>query len=108
MLQAKPIYLQYGAETVRDKDSTNGEVKQTAKKRKKGDAGKVSVKERSKREDKEQKKASSSKDKDCEEKNKVNIPWLKLFMEWFSLTIWWFWVPFQLYRKGRCWLGIMP
>lgn len=87
MLQAKSIYLQYGAETVSDKDSKNGKVEQTAKKRTKRDAGKVSIKERSKRQDKEQKKASSSKDKDCDEKNRVNTPCLKLFMEWFCLTI---------------------
>ncbi|KAG0548632.1 hypothetical protein BDA96_01G183200 [Sorghum bicolor] len=50
-----------GSETVRDK------VLQTAKKRKKGDAGKVSVTKRLKRENEEQKKALSSKRKDCDE-----------------------------------------
>lgn len=63
--------MQDGAKTVRAKDSRNGEVLQTAKKRKKGDAGKVSVTKRSKREDEEQ-KASSSKDKDCDENNGVS------------------------------------
>ncbi|XP_012704397.3 lysine-specific demethylase JMJ25 isoform X1 [Setaria italica] len=61
---------EYGAETVRDKFSKNGEVKQTGKKRKKGDAGKFSVTKMLKRENAEQKKASSSKDKDCDEKNR--------------------------------------
>ncbi|CAL4934651.1 unnamed protein product [Urochloa decumbens] len=57
----------YGAETVKDNDSENCELKQT-KKRKKRDAGKVSGTKRLKREDAEQMKASSSKDKDCDEK----------------------------------------
>jgi lysine-specific demethylase 3 len=64
--------LQDGAETVSGKDSRNGEVLQTAKKRKKRDAGKVSVTKRLKREDEEQKKASSSKHKDCNETNRVS------------------------------------
>ncbi|CAL4926134.1 unnamed protein product [Urochloa decumbens] len=58
---------EYGAETVKDNDSENCELKQT-KKRKKRDAGKVSGTKRLKREDAEQMKASSSKDKDCDEK----------------------------------------
>ncbi|CAN6287576.1 unnamed protein product [Urochloa humidicola] len=57
----------YGAETVEVKDSKNREVKKT-KKRKKGDAGKVSGTKRFKREGAEQRKASSSKDKDCDER----------------------------------------
>jgi len=62
----KFIYLQDGSETVRDK------VLQTAKKRKKGDAGKVSVTKRLKRENEEQKKALSSKRKDCDETKRVS------------------------------------
>jgi len=64
--------LQDGVETIRGKDSWKGEVLQTAKKRKKGDAGTVSVTKRLKREDEEQKKASSSKHKDCNETNRVS------------------------------------
>ncbi|XP_066336268.1 lysine-specific demethylase JMJ26-like isoform X3 [Miscanthus floridulus] len=56
-----------GVETIRGKDSWKGEVLQTAKKRKKGDAGKVSVTKRLKREDEEQRKALSSKHKGCDE-----------------------------------------
>jgi hypothetical protein len=67
MFQAKFVFLQYGAETVRDKSSKNGKVKQTGKKRKKGDAWEVSVTKMSKREDGEQKK-----DNDCGEKDRVN------------------------------------
>ncbi|ONM06881.1 Transcription factor jumonji (jmjC) domain-containing protein [Zea mays] len=63
------IYFQDDVETVRSKDSRSGDVLQTAKKRKKGGAGKVSVTKRSKREGEEQKKASPSKDKDCAETN---------------------------------------
>ncbi|KAJ1294642.1 hypothetical protein BS78_01G161000 [Paspalum vaginatum] len=59
-----------GAETARNMDSGNGVVLQTAKKQKKGDAGKVPVTKRLKREDEEQNKASSSKDKVCDENNR--------------------------------------
>jgi [histone H3]-dimethyl-L-lysine9 demethylase len=68
----KSIYFQDDVETVRSKDSRSGDVLQTAKKRKKGGAGKVSVTKRSKREGEEQKKASPSKDKDCAETNGVS------------------------------------
>ena len=64
--------MQDGAETVRGMDSRNGEVLQTAKKRKKGDAGKVSVTKRLKREDEEQRKALSSKHKGCDETDRVS------------------------------------
>jgi lysine-specific demethylase 3 len=88
MFQAKFVFLQYGAETVRGKSSKNGEVKQTGKKRKKGDAQEVSVTKMSKREDGEQKKASSSKDNDCGEKDRVKYSFLGISCLWnvFFLT----------------------
>ena len=68
----KSIYLQGGVETIRGKDSWMGDVLQTAKKRKKGDAGKVSVTKRLKREDEEQRKALFSKHKGCDETDRVS------------------------------------
>ncbi|XP_062211756.1 lysine-specific demethylase JMJ26-like [Phragmites australis] len=58
------------ADTVRDKDSGNDEVSQTAKKRKQRDAGKDLITKILQRVDEEQKKVSSSKDKNCDEHNR--------------------------------------
>ncbi|WVZ59777.1 hypothetical protein U9M48_009876 [Paspalum notatum var. saurae] len=59
-----------GAETTGNMDSRNVVVLQTTKKQKKGDAAKVPITKRLKREDKEQMKAPSSKDKDCDENSR--------------------------------------